>query len=207
MRSFIEEKIQILLNRYLALDPESEKRLRILDGKVVTIAFTTHDNHLFQLHFTAHGVQIKSSDMTQADTIIQGTPISLLHMSLSPNQRKKFFADDVSIEGDLEVGQQVIALFDECEIDWEEYLSHYIGDVSAHNLGNFARKITKFRHKLSATLWQNINEYLHEEIHLVPPSEKLNDFFQDVDMLRMDVDRLDARIHRLTQSLRTNKEA
>lgn len=207
MISFLKNKIQTLLNQYISLDPESEKRLTALNGKVVTIELNMLTGLIFQLHFTAAGIKLKSSDFNKADTVIKGTPISLLHLSLSPDNRKKFFAEDVSIEGNIDLGQQVIALFDELEIDWEEYLSRWVGDVPAHNIGRFANKMKKFSKKIRETMLQNINEYTHEEIHLFPPPEELQDFFHDVDILRMDVDRLAARIQKLIQSMDMKKEA
>lgn len=205
MMSFIENRIQHLLNKIILLDPESKNRLSKLDGKVVTIALNMLDGINFQLHFNAHEIELQTSDFKKADTVITGTPLSLLHLSLSPTNRKKFFSEDVSIEGNIELGQEVIALFDELDIDWEEYASKWIGDVPAHNIGRFAKKIRKFSKNLRETLYQNINEYTHEEIHLFPPREELQNFFQDVDVLRMDVDRLDARIHHLIKSM--DKEA
>ncbi len=205
MRSFIEEKLQKLLNHALSLDPESKKRLAALDGKTVAIELNMLDGINFQLHFTHDGVELKSRNTDEAHTVIKGTPLSLLHLSLSSKNRKQFFAEDVSIEGNIELGQQVIALFDELEIDWEEYLSQWVGDVPAHHMGNVAKKIRTFSNHLRETLFQHINEYTHEEIHLFPPPEALQDFFHDVDVLRMDVDRLTARIQQLIQSI--DKEA
>ncbi len=207
MITFIEDHIQNLLNKLISLDPESKNRLSKLDGKVVTIVLNMLHGIRFQLHFHASNIELKTSEIKQADTIITGTPLSLLHLSLSPNNRKQFFAEDVSIEGNIELGQDVIALFDELDIDWEEYASKWVGDVPAHNLGRFANKIKKFNKNLRETLCQNINEYTHEEIHLFPPHEELKDFFHDVDALRMDVDRLDARIQHLIKFMDMNKEA
>lgn len=201
MIPFIEGHIQNLLNKMILLDPESKKRLSKLEGKVVTIVLNMLSGINFQLYFNASEIELITSDMQKADTIITGTPLSLLHLSLSPKNRKKFFAEDVSIEGNVEIGQQVIALFDELEIDWEEYVSLWVGDVPAHNIGRFAKKISLFSKNLRETLYQNINEYMHEEIYLFPPPEELENFFHDVDILRMDVDRLDARVHHLIQHL------
>jgi ubiquinone biosynthesis protein UbiJ len=207
MMSFIEKKIQTLLNKIILLDPESKHRLSELDGKIVTLSLNMLQGINFQLHFNPTGVELKTSDLSKADTTITGTPLSLLHLSLSPINRKKFFAEDVTIEGNIELGQQVIALFDELDIDWEEYLSQWVGDVPSHNIGRIAKKMRKFSKKIREALCQNINEYTHEEIKLFPPAEELQNFFHDVDVLRMDTDRLEAQIQKLTKSIDINKEA
>ena len=199
MRTFIEKNLQTILNHYLALDPESKTRLKDLQNKIVTIELL-NINFIFQLVFIDEEIILKTSELLQANTLIKGTPFSLLHMSLRPSDRKRFFTDDVSIEGEIELGQKVIDLFDALEIDWEEYLSHWIGDVPAHQAGRFAKKMKHFSTQLRETILENVNEYAHEEVNLFPPREEIQDFFNDIDTLRMDMDRLEARIEKLIRS-------
>lgn len=205
MLTYLKEKLEHLLNHALLLDPESKKRLARLTGKVVMIKLTMLDHIEFQLHFNEEGVKLSFADFIEADTTIVGTPLTLVHLSLSKKNRKQFFAEDVTMEGNIELGQQVIALFDECEIDWEEYLAQKIGDVPAYNVGKIVKKLRLFGKNLHETLLDNINEYAHEEIRLFPPAEELQDFYHEVDVLRMDVDRLDTRVEHLLHAL--NKEA
>jgi ubiquinone biosynthesis protein UbiJ len=201
------------LNRYLALDPESHARLHELKNKIVTIELLVNETPLykesitqFQMQFSETGIKLKTAEFSMSDTHIKGTPLSLLRMALTNDDRKKFFSEDVSIEGNLELGQQVIALFDALEIDWEEYLSRWVGDISAHQLTRFARKIKNISKRFQSTLTQNINEYVHEEVDLFPPPEALHDFFHDVDTLRMDADRLEARIQKLTLKIASKRD-
>jgi ubiquinone biosynthesis protein UbiJ len=199
MRVFFEKNIERLLNRYLALDPESHNRLKKLENRSITIELKGI-NLIFQLIFSENKILFKSSDFIKADTVIKGTPLSLLSMSLTKD-RKKFFSDDVTIEGNIELGQQVIDLFDALEWDWEESLSQITGDVPAYQIGRAVKSIQQFTTRLKSTIAQNINEYTHEEIDLFPPREALNDFFSDVDILRLDTDRLEARIESLIQKI------
>ena len=196
MKAFFSDKLAAAINHYLALDPESHLRLKALEGKVVTLELLGMGLNL-QLIFQAGKVTLRASEFEDACTHIKGTPITLLRMVLTQGDRKHFFADDVTIEGDLEVGQDVIDLFDHIEIDWEEYLSRWMGDMPAHQVGNVVREIKKMSQRTREVLLQNVNEYVHEEKQLVPPTEELKDFFADVDELRMDVDRLEARIQTL----------
>lgn len=206
MNAVFEKKLETLLNRYLELDPESNNRLQALRDKHVAIVLDAFKGITIQLHFSEEGIKINTSNLYTPDTIIKGKPISLVHLSFAPHQRKKFFEDDVTIEGNIEIGQKIIGLFDELEIDWEEYLSHWIGDIPAHHIGNLVKKIRNFSNKLNETFAQNINEYIHEEILLSPPKEALEDFFHDVDNLRMDADRLEAKLNHLIQMFEAKKE-
>ncbi|MDA8562050.1 SCP2 sterol-binding domain-containing protein [Gammaproteobacteria bacterium] len=206
MNIFLEERLQNLLNKYLNLDPESKNKLIKLNGKTISIILKTHNEIHFQIKVKNNKLHVSSSNLSKPDTIIKSTPISLIHLSLSQKNRKKLFSNDVVIEGNIELGQNIIDLFDNLEIDIEEYISKYIGDIPSHNIINLAKKIKKFSKKTKNTLIQNINEYTHEEINLFPPVEEIQDFFNDVDILRMDTDRIESRVNNLRKSLDFKQE-
>ena len=109
-----------------------------------------------------------------------------------------FFADDVEIEGNIELGQQLIDLFDHLQIDWEEQLSHITGDIPAYHIGQLARKISSWVQHTNESLTTNINDYIHEEAQWLPTREALNDFFNDIDQLRSDTDRIEAVVHQIS---------
>ncbi len=116
---------------------------------------------------------------------------------ITKDNRHRFFAEDLIIEGNAEIGQQVIELFDELQIDWEDHLSHFVGDIPAYHAGRILSGMSKWLLGTEQTLAQNIKEYLHEEAEYVPTREALQDFFSEIDTLRMDVDRIEARINHL----------
>lgn len=182
-----------VMNAYLALDPDSEKRLSKLQGKVIAIELKPL-NITFQCVFTASDVSLMMDDTLIPNTIIRGTPIQMLSMMITKHNRQQFFADDVVIEGDAELGQQVIQLFDELQIDWEEHLSQLFGDATAHHTGRLVEKTRSWLKDTIDSFSQNINEYLQEEAAWLPSREALQDLFQDIDTLRMDIDRLEARV-------------
>lgn len=184
------------LNHYLSLDPESRLRLTPLHNKVVLIEFKQINKKIF-LHFHKEKISVLSESNNSPDTIITGTPLRLLHLTLSPALRQKFFADDVSIVGNLEVGQQVIHLFDAMEIDWEELLAERLGDSAAYRIGNVARQAKSWVTATLNNFTQDLNEYLHEEIKVAPTAEMLQLFFNEIDEARMQADRLEARILQL----------
>lgn len=192
--------LETALNRYLTLDPESEKRLHQLNGKIVTIELLGM-NKTFQLIFANEKIHLQHDNFLIPDTNIKGTPLTLLHMSLTRGDRKHFFVGDVTIEGNLDLGQQVIDLFDHLEIDWEEYASRWIGDVPSHQFGRIIRNVKNFTKRAQNVLLKNVNEYVHEETDLFPPHEALQDFFLEVDELRMDVDRIAVRVEQIKRSM------
>jgi ubiquinone biosynthesis protein UbiJ len=205
-KQFFSDTLQSALNKYLALDPESATRLRELNGKLVALELLPL-KVTFYLRFTDGRASVALVSDDVPETTIKGTPLRLLLLALVPHaDRQRFFADDVVMQGNPLIGQQVIELFDQLEIDWEEYAAKIVGDVPAHHAGNIVRNAKAFLSKTGMTLTRNLNEYLHEEINVFPPTEALQDFFREVDVLRMDADRLQARVARLQKMMDAPQE-
>lgn len=194
-----------LINRYLKLDRDSQSRLEKLQNRIITIELMPL-HFIFQLLFTENGVEIKEGGELPAETIVRGTPLQMFHMVLSRDDRNKFFADDIEIEGNADLGQQVIELFDEVNIDWEEQLAKITGDVPSYHISQFARGVKGWLFKTATTLKDDIRDYLHEETLWLPSKEHLTEFYQEIDTLRMDVDRLYARFLHLERQLSFDDE-
>jgi ubiquinone biosynthesis protein UbiJ len=191
--------IESALNRYLALDPESKDYLMALPNSALKIELQGL-NLEFYLLITPPDIKISTEYLDTPNTIIRGTPISLLRMTFS-SDRKQFFAEDISIEGDLELGQQIIELFDRLEIDWEECLAKKLGDAPAYHVNRAVNYLQKSAEKIINLFGKNVTEYIHEEKEWLPQRERLQDFFNEVDTLRMDTDRLAVKLKHLQQKL------
>jgi ubiquinone biosynthesis protein UbiJ len=75
------------------------------------------------------------------------------------------------------------------------------GDVPAYHAGRVLRKFNSWLGTSENSLSENINEYVHEEAKWLPTRESLQDFFTEVDIIRMDIDRMEAKIKALTTTL------
>lgn len=200
MKNLVTQQINRALNRYLMLDPESSSRLRELEGKTVTLELRPLQ-YIVQIVFSRSGAQIQENEILVSDVKISGTPLQLLNVMFLKEDRQKFFSDDVTIIGDAEVGQQVIALFDELEIDWEEKLSQVVGDVPAYHVGKWLHHIKDWFNKSETTLAQDIDEFIHEETTWFPTREEINDLFNDIDAVSMATDRAEAKMNALKKML------
>jgi ubiquinone biosynthesis protein UbiJ len=188
------------INAYLHLDPESEQRLRHLHHKTLAVELLPF-RFLFFCQFTESGIELCTDTTEQPDTVIRGTPLQLVGVSLTKEHRHRFFADDLVIEGNAEFGQQVTSLFDHIYIDWEDYLARAVGDTPAYHISRFAQRAKKWLQRVDDSLTQNVSEYVQEEAMWLPAREELNDLFDDIDNLRMDADRMEARVNELETSL------
>lgn len=200
MKKIFLQSLSTAINSYLRLDPESQLRLKKLADKAITIEILPF-HWKFQCVFSATDIKIYADSDIETETSIRGTPLQMLGVMLTKENRNRFFAEDIVIEGNAEFAQQVIHLFDELHIDWEEHLSAVTGDVPAYKIGQAIKGVSNWLRDAEKSLTQNLNEYLHEEAEWLPTQEALQDFFHDVDTVRMDVDRAEARIHNLRTRL------
>lgn len=192
-------------NAYLQRDPETPKKLAQLCGKVIALELQGLNITLYLLP-DAQGIQIMSHHEGEPDTIISGTPIALVQMTLGESASRSLFSGEVKISGDIELGQRFQRILDELEMDWEEWLSDFTGDVVAHKLGNLVRHAQDWGQQTLSILGQDIADYLHYENRALPTRETLTPFLSAVDEMRDDVDRLAARVERLQRQV-TEKSA
>jgi ubiquinone biosynthesis protein UbiJ len=189
--------LQSALNHALGLDKATVQKIRQLQGKVLQLVITPL-NVQFYLVFTEDALRLLAKYDGLPDTIIYSSPLGLIRLSLLPSSKaRSLFNDKIRISGDVELGQQVKQLFDELDVDWEGHLARFTGDVVAHQLGSFVRQGLDFKNQLSESLRQNASEYVHEELRLCPSQEELNDFYNEIDALVLQTDRLTAHVNQL----------
>lgn len=187
--------LELLLNNALKLDPESLDRLQSFDGKVIKIKLLGLELD-FYLQVSSQGIMLMNQYAGKADTILAGRPIKFAEMALG-DARKVLFSGEVTITGDVELGQNFKRWIDNLDIDWEEQLSSITGDVVAHKAGNIIRSSTAWGLQALTSLNQGVADYLKEESEQLPLEDDITDFVNQVDDLRDAVARLEARLSHL----------
>ncbi|CZI40933.1 Uncharacterized protein conserved in bacteria [Legionella pneumophila] len=197
LKEYSLKALQTAINQAMKLDEQMPQKIQKLDGKTLEMVITPL-NVNFYIRFKGSEMQLLHRIDGRPDTIIHSNPIGLIRLSLLPTSKaRSLFNDKIRISGDIELGQSVKKLFDEIDIDWEGHLAHFTGDVVAHQIGSFVRKGLEFKNQFSASMQQNITEFLQEELRISPSRNELEDFFAEVDELVLSVDRLQAHINNL----------
>ena len=187
--------LEITLNRYLALDPETLSRLAGMTGKLIAVELRGVGITLYMAPHSG-GIQLLREFDGSADAVISGTPMALARVGIG-EERSLLFAGEVEIRGDVTLGQRFESVLRELDIDWEEQLSHLVGDAAAHQVGNLVRDALQWGAKSVDTFGRDLTEYLQEESRQLPQRDEVNKFLAAVDVLRNDVERLEARVKRL----------
>jgi ubiquinone biosynthesis protein UbiJ len=117
-------------------------------------------------------------------------------------KKDKAFTDiPLQVVGDMEFGKQFRDFFSTLEIDYEEQLSKKIGDAIAYPLIQVLKTISLWARQNIENLGENVTNYVQTEMNWLVPDEELQFFFSDVDDLRDDCARLEARINSLQKGL------
>ena len=194
--------LESALNSALRLDPAAIKKLDRFSGKIIAIELQGLALTLYLLP-GADGISLMSQYDAEPDTILSGTPLAMAKMALGPDAGKVLFAGEVTIRGDVETGQGFKRLLDELDIDWEEQLARYTGDIAAHKLGHIFRATAAWGQHAFSLLGQDATEYFQQEGQDLPVPAAVRQFMHEVDELRDDVARLETRVARLHQHIKT----
>lgn len=180
-------------NRLLDLDPETRARLGQLEGTVLAVVFSGIDKRLYAT-IGEQAIELSETCDGDADIVLEGTPLAFVRFMLD---RESTAPGGIQIEGDATLAQQFIRILKQLDIDWEEWLSHYLGDVLARQIGRAAGAMRDWARDAAADMRADVTEYLQEESRLLAPAVRVARFLSEVDELRADVERLEQRVKRL----------
>lgn len=187
--------LQKTINQALRLDPAMPLKLQPFQGKVLEIIISPLQVN-FYLTFQQQSIQLLPTFSGPIDTVIHSSPLGLIRLSLLPSSKvRSLFNDQIRITGDVQLGQAIKNLFDEIDIDWEGHLARFTGDVVAFQIGSFIRKGIAFKNRVQTSMQHQVTEYLQEEICLTPTREEADHFFNEIDHLTLQLERIEARIN------------
>lgn len=194
MLSVALKGLEAAMNRVLRLDPDTLARLEKLDKKIIKVSINDWRIDLFMSPYN-NGVHLNLECDDKPSTIISGNLFDLIRVGQAGGSGSSLFKNDIKIEGDVGTGEIIRDLMRDIDIDWEEHLSHFVGDSLAHGVMRGLRGAIGVVQHATASLRDNTSEYLIEEARHIPSKNELEEFYQGVSDIRDDVERLEARIN------------
>jgi len=191
-------------NRLLSMDDQVIEHCCELQGKCVEIHIVDVDLRLF-CHPGSWGIRLSlDSPAKPVDATISGRTLALLSLALQEDKISTSIQEGVSINGNAAVAQQMQKIFSELDLDWEETLSHYSGDILAHRIHQQARSAVDWLRQSVHSWAQTSSEYLREESHMSPTQVEFERFQQQVTTLKQDVERTEIKLRHLIQAVSGN---
>ena len=186
------------LDAYLDSDADARQALSEFGDIVVVIEITDLKR---TYAFSSRRGLIKLSrqsadDETAADARISAPLKDFVALGLHGMKRSRLSA--LNIRGDFQLVQSLWNTLSAVDFNCESFLAPRIGDIAAHEVGRGVRAGRRFLRRSLDSLAQTAGEYVQEEARLSPNALCIEDFVRQVDALRDDLERLEARINSLT---------
>ena len=187
--------IELALNTALAQDQETKEKLEQFEQRSIAVNIKDFGQIItmtvidLQIHLAAN------TDET-ADLTITSNVLTLAKLGSDPDS---LFSADVDINGDVQFAKQLRDLLDGFDFDWEAQLAKVTGDTLAFPISHGLRQFSGWAKNTHQSMQENTAEYLREEARILPDKSQTNEYMTDIDTLRADLDRLEARINRLHQ--------
>lgn len=186
---------QPMLNQALVYDGSAKHKLKRLQNKTLAVELT--DFSLFVTLKVFDQKVFVSSQLEDADCTIKTTVNGLQKLSDAAQITALIKNDELELDGDLHVAQSFSALFMDNDIDWQEWLSEYLGDAAAHKLGRLVSKQHTYLNRKKRDLEYTLHSALIDELRLTPDQSEVTAFSQKVDRLNAQSERLSAEINKL----------
>lgn len=193
LRQAFAQAFQSLLKKTFALDSQMQSKLEHLNGQTVAIHLTGFDLSVY-LTGDTHHIDVSLKQNQDVVAWLEGSPAAFISMSRPDLIQAHTIEQAVQIKGDARIARELESVIKQFDPDWEQAFCDHLGDVLGHQLFRLLRLSAGIGKSLFNKAAQDSRDFLVQESQdLVHPRE-LELFYQSVDTLHDDVERLAARI-------------
>ena len=212
--------VELAANKALEHDSQTRERLRKLQGKTMTLHIKTLERSL-TLSPQIEGLEFSRNDFSNntssadgsssntssadgsslntepVDVTLKATIGAMLKISRDGMEDADLQAGELEMIGDPIVGQRFAQLIANLDIDWESLISEQIGSGPAKLVITAAEQLRNFTQESKSYFNEMTSNIMKDELNLVVDRAEVDEFLDDVDTLRGDVQRLFAKIKNL----------
>ncbi|MEM7562648.1 MAG: SCP2 sterol-binding domain-containing protein, partial [Pseudomonadota bacterium] len=191
-------------NRLLSLDPQALDACSELKGTCVAIDITDLDIQIF-CHPGDWGIRLShQAPPREVDASISGRLMALVNLATQEDKLSTSIQESVRFNGNIALAQKLQKIVASLDIDWEEALSRYTGDIAAVQIHQGMRGLGRWMRNSADSLLQTSSEYLREESQLSPTRTEFENFENEVTALKNDLARSEARLQQILSKLQTD---
>ncbi len=191
--------LEDMLNKALDLDPATRLQLNQHIGRSILV--NVQFPHLSILVFLDEGkVRLTPAEdhlSHEANATVTASSFDLIKQAL--NKEQVISQSGLQIEGDVFFLHELQKISHQIDIDWEFGLSQFVGDISASQIGQGVRSLFDFAKQAANAFLNNSSQFLREDTQILPKKWQVDDYIEEVQELRTDIERLEARITLLQQ--------
>jgi len=188
------------INKALKFDPATQAKLALLSPKVLALNFESPAFSVY-VRFT-NGIQLLSHNEDNPDAALKGPVSAFLNLARNKDKQAALMQSDIQIQGSSQLALSLADVMSQLDIDFEAMIAEMTGPVAAHIIGKNLRSVSSWLKNTGSKLKQDSVEYVRDELQLAPHKLEGESRFTDIQKIKMDAERLEARITRLKQSLK-----
>lgn len=201
--------IELALAQVTKLSPKSEVHLMPLRGKQLQVTLDELPWPL-RFHFSEQidvlAVSEQDMSLSKADCSLELSLSTLKKLQDTSQITSLIQQKALVLEGDIQVAQQFSEWVKSLDIDIEELLSRYTGDVVAHTAIRGLKDVGAKLRRHGEAIKDMLRDAALEEKPVAAHPFALEKFSRDVEALRSDAARLEARMANLEKRRDRHKE-
>ncbi|WP_112480129.1 ubiquinone biosynthesis accessory factor UbiJ [Vibrio variabilis] len=190
--------VETTLNTLINDDDALVSRVTRLKGQVIQVHLREFNKSLTFVF--SHQLDVLANYEGEPDCYLSLNLSVLPELKEQANITKLIKQDKLELEGDIQLAQKFSALLTDCKPDIEEWLSRVTGDVVAHTAVQGAKNLFGFIASQAAKHQDHFGQVLTEEWKIAPPPLAIAAFCDDVDDVRSQAERLNARLDALLEA-------
>ena len=190
-----------IINYVIQNDPHIEKRISPLVGKSIRVEAKSPDL-FFSVTINKNSINITSIDFEQKDLapdlLVSGELKDLISMLLSTGN---LIGGNISVKGDIQFAQDLNEALRSLNLNWSDILGPILGQVATSEIERFFNVSRAWSLEFRDSLKRDIEGYLREEKKVIPTNHDAQEFYDDIDRLKIKIDRIKARADLLSLAL------
>lgn len=197
IRARLGAVLETVLNLAMRIDPDLPDDLRALEGRSLAL---TWSGPQWSMRLTVENGALRVGPNQGESDLSLATTISGLIGMLRPEAARSLPAGRVQISGDAELLRRIEQIAKRFAPDWDAAFARHLGPTLGPQIGRALADGLHAARSSAASFAETASEYVREESRDVATKVEIDEFADDVDRLRDGVERLEARIARLTRS-------
>lgn len=197
LQPLVTAVMETALNTLIKDNPQLGRQLARLKGQTIQVHIKEFEQ-TFTFIFSQQ-VDVLGHYEGQADCYLSVQLSVLPELRSQANITQLIKQDKLVLQGDIQLAQKFAQLIGDCQPDLEEWLSRITGDVVAHTVFQGARDVGQLVKSRFKQHQSHLAQVLTEEWRIAPPALEIAHFCDQVDEIKSQAARLDAKLNQLLE--------
>lgn len=107
---------------------------------------------------------------------------------------KPFATPGIEVSGDAVFVQDLLHLLRDADVQLGDFLAPWLGEIASREISHIATQANDWSKQARTNLHRSINDYIREEVSLIPDGAEIERFTEGTDHLKLALDRAEARL-------------